>query len=111
MSKIKIIVSMDIEARATCVVDVEETVRGVHGSPEERAKDYVVACLAMGADVQWKIEHGQIDGVKKRYELTAEREPREFDEVKLAPEFDEGLLTPAAPPPAPDRIRDDEVVF
>ena len=81
MAKIKVIVSMDIKARATCVVEVEEKIKGSHASLEDRAKDHVIACLAIGADVPWKIEHGEIAGAKNRYELDAEREPSEFDEI------------------------------
>jgi len=96
MAKVKVIVSMEIAARASCVVEVEEKIAGVYGGPEDRAKDHVIACMAIGADVTWEITHSGIKTPRQKYDIDAKR----ADAVE-----------PPAPMPAPDRMREDEVVF
>lgn len=57
MTKIPVTVSIDINSKASVIIEVEESVRGAYGSVEDRARDHVLAALAIGADLPWKVEH------------------------------------------------------
>lgn len=78
MAKITIIVSMDITNKAQCVVEVEEEVEGSHGSPEQRAKDHVIACLAIGADIPWTYPEGRAAVPLHSWDIEARRADEEL---------------------------------
>ena len=83
MSKVRVIVSVDVECKAKFAVDIEDEVAGVYESAETRATNLVFAMISAGHPVAWEYEHEPLP-VKARHYFEAERDPA-FDEVVFPP--------------------------
>jgi hypothetical protein len=87
VSKIPVTVSCDVAARASVVIEVEEKVVGTYSSVTERAKQHVLAALAIGADIPWAISTERVPAGLAAYKLDAD-EPPDFSEVEPAPSLE-----------------------
>ena len=81
----RIIVERDIEGTAWVEIVVPAKVAGSYETPEDRARNYVLAAMAAGQPLSWVTTLEPESKVPERYKLTARNADEEAGAPEIAP--------------------------